>query len=768
MAKSELPLTGGRSAAEFPSTGPFCALLGFLLFVTFPKVLLGLEAFSYIDSGLFAYPVAFYHRESFWHREFPLWNPLSECGIPFMAQWNTMTLYPPSLVYLLLPVPWSFGLFCVGHLFGAGLGMYLLARNCTGSCLAGAVAGTAYAFNGLFWYGIMWPNMIAAACWTPWLLLFLIRAWNERGRWVLAAGAVGALQMLTGGVEFIMQTWLIVTVWCIIYIWCRRPQWKGMLLTTVAAGVVTGGLAAGQLLPFLDLLRHSERAAGLADSGVASMPVSGWANYFIPLFHYCRNVQGILVPAKLSWTGSWYLGVITIALACWGAWKGRRHLVFPLGALVLFGLVLAMGSFGKIYDLAKNAIPVLGMIRFPVKFLFLPTFALPLLAACGVHALDKIPQEKWNLELERLRGLWVAVLVLALLIAGIGWLNPLPNDAVAPMLLSAVVRIFLLCAGGGVLVMIFKRQGRSRMWVLSLFPVLLWADVFTHGSNLSPTVPTAALSPNLIRDYFGWKSELRPGTSRAFLPGGSLRTLLMGGSPIPEVDTQGRRMALFMNYNLLDGAPKVDGLYSLELKSYGLMRRLFLGTNKASGLKDFLGVSHVNNSADVTDWVKRSTHLPLATAGQKPVFLDDKPMIAKLLRDDFEPAAVVYLPTTGRGRIKAQGGGARILETKWSTHRVEVEVEASRAALVVVSRTFYHCWKAYVDGTPTALWRANHGFQAVEVSPGKHTITIVYQDRIFMLGLGISATTLLCCAAAGALFRPKHSTRQQAHFQSVS
>jgi hypothetical protein len=54
---------------------------------------------------------------------------LNDCGLPFLAQWNTMTLYPLSLFYLLLPLSWSLGVFCLGHLFLGGMGMYFLSHR---------------------------------------------------------------------------------------------------------------------------------------------------------------------------------------------------------------------------------------------------------------------------------------------------------------------------------------------------------------------------------------------------------------------------------------------------------------------------------------------------------------------------------------------------------------------------------------------------------------------------------------------------------------
>ena len=59
----------------------------------------------------------------------PLWNPLNDCGMPYLAQWNTMVLYPPALLCNLLPLERALGLFCLGHLFLGGMGMYHLRQH---------------------------------------------------------------------------------------------------------------------------------------------------------------------------------------------------------------------------------------------------------------------------------------------------------------------------------------------------------------------------------------------------------------------------------------------------------------------------------------------------------------------------------------------------------------------------------------------------------------------------------------------------------------
>src|SRR5665213_83813 len=111
----------------------FVLLLAVFVTISFPEIVFGSHTFTYRDEGIFGYPVAYYFRHCFWQGEVPLWNPYNHCGIPFLAQWNTMVCYPLSLFYLLLPMPWSMNYFLIGHVFLAGAGMYLLAHRWYGN-----------------------------------------------------------------------------------------------------------------------------------------------------------------------------------------------------------------------------------------------------------------------------------------------------------------------------------------------------------------------------------------------------------------------------------------------------------------------------------------------------------------------------------------------------------------------------------------------------------------------------------------------------------
>ena len=179
----------------------FAALLAVLTLASFPQVFLGFQTFVYRDFGIFSYPIAYHFRESFWRGEIPLWNPLNNCGAPFLAQWNTQVLYPPALFYLLFPLSWSLGVFCLLHLFLGGWGMFFLARRWTQNHFAAAFAGIVFAFNGLMLNSLVWPATIAGLAWMPWVVWLTERAWREGGRTLVLAAVIGAVQMLSGAVE---------------------------------------------------------------------------------------------------------------------------------------------------------------------------------------------------------------------------------------------------------------------------------------------------------------------------------------------------------------------------------------------------------------------------------------------------------------------------------------------------------------------------------------------------------------------------------------
>src|SRR5438477_12804819 len=198
-ASAEHP--GATRSAELFTVTRFAVGLAVLVAVAFTDVVFGWRSFFTRDFANFGYPLAYHVQQSYCSGEIPLWNPYNLAGLPFLAQWNTLALYPPSLIYVLLPLPWSLNFFNLAHLYFGGLGMFCLARRWMNHGAAASVAGVGYAFSGLLVSALMWPNNIAALGWLPWALLLGERAAGEGGRRSVPAALVMALQLLAGAPE---------------------------------------------------------------------------------------------------------------------------------------------------------------------------------------------------------------------------------------------------------------------------------------------------------------------------------------------------------------------------------------------------------------------------------------------------------------------------------------------------------------------------------------------------------------------------------------
>jgi len=142
--------------------------------------------------------------------------------------------------------------------------------------------------------------------------------------------------------------------------------------------------------------------------------------------------------------------------------------------------------------------------------------------------------------------------------------------------------------------------------------------------------------------------------------------------------------------------------------------------------------------------------------------------MAALEGTNFNPRAEVYLPPEEAPLVTATNSAqVRISDAVVAPHRITAKVESSGPALVVAAQTYYHLWRAYVDGRPVPVLRANFAFQAAEVPAGRHELKLVYRDNGFLLGSVVSLATLLGCVVAWLRFSrrtpsPARSTKESA------
>jgi hypothetical protein len=723
------------------SAGRLFFLLGVLIVISHPGIAFGTRVFSYRDAGLFTYPVSYYFRHCFRHGQWPLWNPYNNCGIPFLAQWNTLTLYPPSLVYLLLPMPWSLNAFLLAHLFLAALGMYRLCHLWFGTRFGASVAALAFAWNGLTFQFLAWSCHIAALAWMPWVILNCARATREgRRRWVWAALA-GACQMLAGAPETVLFTWLIIAAILALDVLQKNQSFWTTTTRVAWVAMLVCALSAAQLLPWLDLLAHGDRSS--ASGGNAwSLPPWGLANFLVPLFHSTGSITGVFMQPEQQWTSSYYLGILPLLLAVAAIWRQRRARPVLLAVLALAAILFAFGDAGFVLALLRRCFPLLGFTRYPIKFIVMAIFCLSLLAGAGAAWLQTQTFAAIGATLRPLAGLFAIGVLLAL---AVGFWFPFPSDSWNDTCLNGLGRLIVLGAGLALLLFVFTaRRDRNRALLAIGFLLLMGLDVTVHEPRQNPTVAAEAYRESMPPI----SSVPRLGESRAMLSPAADRTMgMLVNADLLQLYL-GQRDELYENCNLLNRIPKVDGFFGIHLAWQQKIAGLLNIGKPPPRLLEFLGVSQIASPRVLFTWEAQTNFMPLATIGQKPVFLDDDATLSALGLPDFLPRQLVYLPPNARPSLQAVADpGARVLSSDVRPEECSFETSADSRAILVIAQSYYHCWQAAVDGKPAELYRANYAYQAVEVPPGRHEVRLVYRDRLFWLGAAISLAALICCVA---------------------
>jgi uncharacterized membrane protein YfhO len=141
--------------------------------------------------------------------------------------------------------------------------------------------------------------------------------------------------------------------------------------------------------------------------------------------------------------------------------------------------------------------------------------------------------------------------------------------------------------------------------------------------------------------------------------------------------------------------------------------------------------------------------MPLYSIGLKPEFVELSNTPALLLAKDFDSRKSVYLPVEAKSLLaNVAATRGTVHQTLFSAQRVELDVTAEAPAALVLSQTYYHPWRAYLDGKSIEIFRANYAFQAVAIPAGPHHLKFTYEDGRFYQGAIISVTTLAGCLVA--------------------
>ena len=98
----------------------------------------------------------------------------------------------------------------------------------------------------------------------------------------------------------------------------------------------------------------------------------------------------------------------------------------------------------------------------------------------------------------------------------------------------------------------------------------------------------------------------------------------------------------------------------------------------------------------------------------------------------------VFLEENIDQEISSEAHGEAAIKS-YKPNEIIIEASSSGRAILILSEPFYLGWKAFVDNSPTKIYRANYAFRGVVIPEGMHQVRLSYEPDSFKTGILLSA-----------------------------
>jgi hypothetical protein len=708
----------------------------------------------------------------------PRWTPYQYAGAPAVT-------WPKFSPFLMLEcctrspliLAWT-------QLFAAviaGFGVYFFCRRVLSvSFWAAAIPAWCYPMTGffVFWQGSSPCN---AVYWFPWLLLAVDRTVRRASPWAAAGlSVVTGLVLTSGSLDVSGQVLLasgLYAVWCLLDVhrkqWFRRPAQRAV--SAVTTGWLLGFLlAAPYLLPLLEYAqtgsRMERRSAGSEERppvGLSALPQT-----VLPDMYGATRAGSLRLTGdtQIESSATTYTGILATLLVAPLAWCSRRH-----RSLNVFWCLL--GFFALSWSL--NVPGLVALLRLPGlnmmshnRFVFAASFAILAMTAVGLDVLGQgnVRRRWWFwLPAGLMAGLFAWCLYRTIFLPepiatqiglavnqgkSVSWIHD--PDSVRQVKLwftwSYAVAAMLCDLGIIGWLLLWLRPAWSAR-AIPVLGILLMGDLLWFAHDRS-----AQCDPALYYPRIPVLAEIAKSTPGRIVGFSCLPAMLAQTHGLRDIrgddGVESKRLMDIMafaadprspkiNYSMMQWfSPRVDlvppdGIrLSPILDLLGVRYVIFRGTPPTGIYPAFQGTDYwvlVNHAA-----------LPRVFVPQQvEVVTDDHQRLEKLMSPQFDPHTVAYLESPPGLPDSCRGKAEIVSEIPT---RVTVSVQMETPGLVVLADLWDKGWKAYLNGQPVPILRADHAVRGVVVPAGATTLEFRYESASFVLGLclsGLAAVILL-------------------------
>ena len=791
----------GTSAA--PADWPLPAWVPWVVYGGLTLLLFGAFVFSeqmllgHDTLGL-GYTARAFYADALRSGDFPLWNPYLLGGVPFLeALSGGDSLYPTTLLLLVLEPYRALGWKLVLHVFLAGLFMYGWTRSLGASRAAALVAGTAYLLAP-FLVTLVLPGhdgKLFVTALTP-LLFWAMEATFRRSGLLPYTGVAAVVALVIFTTHFQMAYFLFGAAGVYYAFRCLQPPrraWRpaasrfGLFLAASVLGAAAAGI---QLIPSLRYVTEFSRRTATT---TAASPEEN-KEYAAQWSLHPEEVASLVVPEFVGnnaggadWTSGtyWgrnsfklnheYPGLVVLLLAGVSFFGARRRATrIFLGTLGVLSLLYALGAHTPVWHAAYALLPGIRLFRAASMVAFLFGFAAVTLAALGVDRLLELCRSADEAARRRvLRFLWIATgaLGVALVLAVAGALEAIwtgllyrdldPGKAAAltanqPFLVRGLLVATVLAAGtaglaGGAL------RGRLPASVLvGGLGLLVAVDLWRVDAPFIQLIePEQVTRPDPLVEELMRRQAAEPPFRVASL--GSVQahqdvTPATFGIPIAG-GHHPNDLARYRELVGMVGSGPAENLLNPNVLRVLAVRYLIWSTAE-QGVEPS-GVEVVARSNLPDGRVYRSLlaypGLPRARLVGAAEVVSDADAVERILASDFDPEAAAILSEQPPVELPGAPVAGEVRWVEDGVDRLRLTVDSPSSALLVLADNWYPAWRARVDGTEAPVLRAYHTLRAIPVGPGRHEVVLWYDAGVLSAGLISSALALALLAVVAAV-----------------
>ena len=721
------------------------------------------------------------------HGNLPLWNPHIYGGTPYFAGFQSALLYPPNWLHLVLPLNVAINWVIALHVFAAGYFTYLWVRRRGASRAGSILAGAMFMFGGPYFLHVYAGHLphIAVMVWTP-LVLLAIDELARTGalKWALLGVVALAMQILAGHPQYVYYTGIALAFYALLQL-IRSPHRVALLGGFAAMYAGAALLTAVQLLPGIMAAKESVRGAGTTYqfASTFSLPPRNFVTLIAPNFFGRLPMGEGPAPADSYWGAGYlwemslFVSLTGVVLALYGAGVHRTSQTWIALAMIALTLLLALGRHTPLYGVMYDYFPQYSSFRGTVKFAYLASLFVALLAALGFDALNQPARASRPLVLG-VAAACVVMLIGAILIGraapGGTWENSLLRFAksygqdrelfvkakqesyteagfVQSSARGASRSLYVAATVGGMILTLLIARRIRLIFAYGLI-VLGMLELFAYARSTRATMTATVGFPRdgpteVASVYRAWEEALRdlPRDQRALLvlPQFSNLGMSMGFDGLWGYDP----LVLRRYAELLFASQNFDADYASQYLAFrqaapGIFRALRCALvlipdarQPVAGVPDVLPVASI-----VGRWVE---------------FPDRDAIFRYMLRDEFDARRGVVVesnPGIPNGEARIEGATVDVVGS--GTDHLDVRATTPRDALLLVTNNYARGWRARDKssaGRGYEIILANWTQQAIPLRAGSHQLRIEYSPLEFRLGAWISAISLIILAA-GAFF----------------